>query len=814
MFARLVAVAAGSAVTLMAQQFVELRDRHLQRYTTDRLEAADVDGDGDLDLLARDGALHENDGHGVFLLHLPGTFIPLVAGALGYRVRDIDGDGLPDLLATTATARVVRHGVPGGGFEPTPWSIPGTNDAALDFDADGDGDLDVLDSRFRLFRNDGRGTWTDVSAGIPSPAPAGYPNGAADLDRDGDLDLLFGGLTLWENLGACAFRDRSAGLPLSPYLTGPITVADADRDGLPDLICFALVPSRAMAIHWRNAGSFQFVDVSDGTFPEEFDLDRLWTAVPSDADRDGAVDFWCPGLGLMRNSGVGTFALDASTPIPPGRLAIADVDVDGDQDLLVDGLRLFFNDGRGRLSEERAPASSAFANTQFGSWYVRTADLDGDGDEDVAGTWQFIALNDGHGSLTPLPPSRMPPVPANAMVVGLADVTSDQRPDLFLFGGTRGLTLWSNDGRGGFRDDAGLIPRFVPQPNVPTLVFGDVDRDGDTDAVTAYGYLTTGGLFTLLRNDGAAGFTLLPLIPPAIGFVHSPVALVDLDSDGDLDLLAVHMSVGPAVFLNDGTGAFPTAVNGDVPGDRASCVDWDHDGDLDVVCRSRPLSGQVPEFQVLVNDGRGGLRARTLAAASPGITLDEFWLADVDDDGDLDLGGARGPDGPGWFANDGAGNFTLAPGLRSDGIAVRGRVADLDGDGDPDFVDATRIALNRHRQIEAPWVARLGHPVRFELNAAPGYGSGPRAAAILLGTAMLPRPVPLGTLGNLRVDLASAHAIGPSPLPAGGSTLLDLMIPRDPALVGATLVAQGLVLDGLLPSNWRLTGVASRTIRR
>lgn len=811
-FARLVAVAAGSAVTLMAQQFVELRDRHLQRYATDRLEAVDGDGDGDLDLLARDGALHENDGHGVFALHLPGTRIPLVPGGSGYRVRDVDGDGRPDLIAAVGIARVVRHGVAAGVFEATGHTMPAEGSDGADFDADGDGDLDVYAFR-RLWRNDGRSTWIDASAGLPTTSYVyGRGSHAQDFDGDGDLDLFIDGTRLWENLGGLTFRERLDGFPFPLLWTAGLRIADTNGDGLPDLLMQALVSSTIGMHHWQNNGSLAFVEVAARTLPEEFDSRALLSAIAADADGDGAADLWWPGFGLFRNDGSGAFSLDASVSAPLGIGIPADLDGDRDLDFVLESDRVLFNDGHSRLSENRFPATLTDPYQPSEAAFVRVADLDGDGDLDVAGWWHGIGFNDGNGSLVPVHPSRMPSPPFGLRVLAVADVNGDRNPDLLLHADW--VKLWISDGAGGYRDASSLLPptRF-PLSFGRSMISGDVDGDGDVDLVKNSD-LSYQNQLEILRNDGAAGFSQHTFRMMVWSGIVKPVALADLDSDGDPDLLVNPWVEGNGVLLNDGRGAFTTMVPGDIPGDAAVCVDYDGDGDLDAVTTLNPWPGDAAEFRVLVNDGRGGLRARTLVTASPGITLDEFWLADVDCDGDLDLGGARGPDGPSYFANDGAWNFTLAPGVRSDGIAVRGRVADLDGDGDPDFVDATRIALNRHRQIEAPWVARIGHPFRLESNSAPGYGSGPRAMAILLGTAMLPRPVSLGSLGVLRIDLASAHAIGPSPLPAGGRTLLDLMIPRDPALVGETLVAQGLVLDGLLPSEWRLTGAAVRTIHR
>lgn len=123
------------------------------------------------------------------------------------------------------------------------------------FDFDGDGDLDifvapgsrVVDGEVVsaggpwLFRNDGPGRWTDVTArsGLEY---RGWAQGVAvaDYDADGDPDLFiaqYGPDVLWENLGDGTFRDATerAGLGGGSYWGGAAAWGDYDGDGWPDL---------------------------------------------------------------------------------------------------------------------------------------------------------------------------------------------------------------------------------------------------------------------------------------------------------------------------------------------------------------------------------------------------------------------------------------------------------------------------------------------------------------------------------------------------------------------------------------------------
>jgi hypothetical protein len=119
-------------------------------------------------------------------------------------------------------------------------------------DLDGDGHADILivgqtgttpGGRCALYRNNGDGTFKDVTAGSGLEAPGMYMGVAiADIDNDGKPDIVitgFGVVKLFRNLGHCKFQDITKGSGLeakSPtdWATSA-AFADVDRDGLVDL---------------------------------------------------------------------------------------------------------------------------------------------------------------------------------------------------------------------------------------------------------------------------------------------------------------------------------------------------------------------------------------------------------------------------------------------------------------------------------------------------------------------------------------------------------------------------------------------------
>ena len=213
------------------------------------IEAADFDGDGNIDLAVAhnrsgDARVHFGDGTGSF----GGTLIFALGGrGENLAAADLNADGLPDLLAVDQEKLTVLLNKGGREFEqgiehgagPFPFCV-----AAADFD--GDGDIDVLvgnggifadqgERDFALLRNNGDGTlsapeFISAGGGITSIA-------LADFNGDGAVDAAAASSGTHEcrlllNTGG-SLTDAGA----LPCGWGPaaVTAADFDGDGVPDL---------------------------------------------------------------------------------------------------------------------------------------------------------------------------------------------------------------------------------------------------------------------------------------------------------------------------------------------------------------------------------------------------------------------------------------------------------------------------------------------------------------------------------------------------------------------------------------------------
>jgi hypothetical protein len=340
---------------------------------------------------------------------------------------DVDDDGDLDLVFVTdggPNLLYLYNAATGNFVDVTAARFPASNTAANNtaqagalVDVDNDGDLDVVIANDgfttvggpgkpnRLYRNDGAGNFTDVTA-TALPADTAHSNGvaAADLDGDGYVDLVFandGANLYYRNAGAAApgtFIDASAGsIPAAAVFTRTVVAADVDDDSDLDLV---LGNNGARNHLWLNDGNGVFTDGTAGRLPDEMAGGSNDTGALTvlDAEGDGDPDLllsrnFVDAALLYRNDGSGVFTDDPGfqDPDPSRRLygstgaAAADLDGDGRGDLLFSfwimtpTLRVLSGDGSGAFSLD--DTLIATGSSQLTT--VRPLDYDGDGDLDV-----------------------------------------------------------------------------------------------------------------------------------------------------------------------------------------------------------------------------------------------------------------------------------------------------------------------------------------------------------------------------------------------------------------------------------------------
>ncbi len=347
------------------------------------------------------------------------------------------------------------------------------------------------------------------------------------------------------------------------------------------------------------------------------------------------------------------------------QVAIGDVDGDGDLDLCfangsgfaspgqAQRVRLYINDGNAVFTDESV---NRLGNLIGYGRDVELGDVDGDGDLDMAVANDFLTpqkllINDGNGFFTDESATRIPQFNMSSSHCAFGDIDNDGDLDLWY---TRGgstrfgsgqAQLWVNDGNGVYSNGTN---QRLPLQNVSApmdCIFGDLDGDLDLDMIEGHRdgnsklYINEGGIFT----DETSG----NLPPDSNTYSYD---LGDLDGDGDLDVVGANSGVGSreAIFQNDGSASFtnvtstllPNSSNPNIDDNDSKFLDYDNDGDLDVVICA--IGG--PE-RMLNNNGNGFLTLVGGVISSVSDSSLDVEVGDLDADGDLDMITAQGESG-------------------------------------------------------------------------------------------------------------------------------------------------------------------------
>ncbi len=367
-----------------------------------------------------------------------------------------------------------------------------------------------------------------------------------DVDADGDLDVIQVG--------------NNANLSLPANIA---TVSIATTFGARETEGGASIPT------------LQYASMDLGISPAWLG-DAVWTDVDLDGDHDlvvtGTSDLSAPyapttQVALRDGTTFTATTLGLNSTIA-GSIDAADVDGDGDEDLLLTGISdagipttlLYVNSGNGTYQEVSSPIPGyAYGNGEFG-------DMDNDGDHDI-------------------------------LVTGVLE------------DGTFDVSVYANDGAGSFS---------LYESNFEGLIYGaahwgDYDSDGDLDILLSGGRISPnimdGVLHVYVNNTGA----FAPIVTNEVGAVLGDAVWGDFDVDGDLDIVAAggraivgSRSVG-RLYRNVGSGIvhvanfaspFPTSIQiGDLDGDED--IDLSAAGLND---RQRPVLLQYENGVRLVNN--------------------------------------------------------------------------------------------------------------------------------------------------------------------------------------------------------------------
>ena len=564
---------------------------------------ADLDGDGDLDVMSGEyyGSFYyfENTGSSSSPAFAAATTDPFGLANVGRAgnpaFADLDGDGDLDMISGNGDGYLLYFENTGSSSAPAfaaatsdPFGLAdvGTFSTPAFADLDFDGDFDLmsgeLNGNFYYFENTGSSSAPAFAASATNPfglADIGYRSNPAfvDLDDDGDLDFIsgdtYGDFKGFANTGSAS--------------TPAFAAATSNPFGLAD-------------VGFRSSPAFADLD-------GDYDLDMMtgefYGSIVYFQNEPSPAPFVFPGSNPF---GLVTFPIYQVAPM------FADLDGDGDIDLISGerfGKFVYFeNTGSSSAPAFAASTLNPFGLVHIVSGYALSnstptlADLDGDGDLDlISGELygRFIYFeNTGSSSAPAFAASTTNPF-------GFADIGSRTAPTFADLDNDGDLDLISGNGGGSFyyfeNTGSSSAPAFAASTTNPfgltdagsysRPTFADLDNDGDLDLISG----ESGGNFFYFENTVSSGVPAFAAsITNPFGLtdagVKSSPAFADLDGDGDLDLMSGEFSKF-RYFEYKTVGLEPT-LRGDLNSDGRISV-------LDIIKMIRILIGldASPTFQ-------------------------------------------------------------------------------------------------------------------------------------------------------------------------------------------------------------------------
>jgi hypothetical protein len=648
------------SISANAQVSFNLAPTYLTGADTYDTTFADLDGDGNLDVIAGNNAnqtiitvLYGNsDGRfsSPVVIPLNGTFASTVAAG------DLNNDGKPDLVIASAyqnrVATLLNQGnrqfsAPVVSIPPEPPNNFGEFvDVAIgDFDGDGNQDVvamqDQSGKRLRFFHFSGQGTLTvfatlahgDQSSTVGEIA-VGDVNGDSRADvmlssgsnGSGNMSFVFGradnNLALTYGFG---YENEVSG----------ISIKDLDNDGDNDM---------ALSFHDRF-GDIQhslqpFANNGGGTFTPGSKITLDYRFIPADIttgdfNDDGYIDlaaiifYDCImvtyGRGNLTYGDAKYYAISPSVKIFSG-----DLNRDNKIDLFTaSGLVIDYNRVTVVLNDNlqgfKAPRATLWAPS-----FIAAADFNRDGYRDLVSGWK-------------------------------TDYAAYSSVDVLL-----------NDyAAGGI-----FLPEvsYASPVSMSSLRTGDFNGDGKADVVSSHDNARRLAVYF----GGGTGSIALPVYTTfSVGIKNSLVA--DFNADGKDDVFAVDEMSRGHVMLSRGDGTFSTAPNS--PFDILNFFtlhfhagDFNRDGHLDIISEAR----------IYLGDGAGRFAESPVSLP----ILRNHVVADFNRDGNLDIAGAGGEMFRGIFGNGNGGILTTTaqPFIGDEFTIESAAAADFDFDGYPDLV--------------------------------------------------------------------------------------------------------------------------------
>ena len=629
----------------------------IAQYSAKDIAVVDMDGDQDLDVVGYTFnnwiAWNENDGTGDFgqeqeIFDEIGTMNQM-------KLVDFDEDGDYDILYlgdddNSDLGAVLIENLGGNAFADPQTIYTDINDPlSIDYlDMDNDDDLDVIigyESNCGWVENLGDGTFGEDFNLLSS-------NGASqlvlsDIDGDSDVDMITGiesEIYILENLGNQNFSESTLFKDHEDDLSA-LACHDLTGDGINEILSASEFYDR---VSWHevseNFESITHILASSIKYSTEVQIADL----DNDNDFDIVVGSTSDYLHVYTNNGSAGFSqeenirttstLDQSSDVRADLIRSADVDMDGDEDLIVasntDRNIVWHPVLENGVLGEKEIIHQFDGLISFKDMVIEDFDIDGDLDIvflEGQGFGEMIWLEHIEPGLFANPEDFQ--LTFDPTDVGALDYDDDGLLDLVYSGdGDNAQVGWCrNLGNGEWDAQTNLYEQSGNASAPRFIEFNDIDGDGALDLLTTS---QQDNSLVWLENTGSSEYTIEHLVNAEPRVYNA--WLTDLDNDNDLDILAYQeyyvfpIDEWPQIvwYQNDGAGNYSSEIillesffNIANPWDVVY-EDLDQDGDRDLILAENYSTGEVFVMKNLLF-GETVSRGKVFLDENQNGTLDE-----------------------------------------------------------------------------------------------------------------------------------------------------------------------------------------------
>ncbi|MEM6262906.1 MAG: FG-GAP-like repeat-containing protein [Bacteroidota bacterium] len=608
-------------------------------------ETVDLDGDGDLDLLTASPGDNrigwsENIGNGEFI---PRKDISQSStGAYDATASDLDGDGYLDVIAASQAGNKIswfkHYGRGLFGYEEVVDATANGATSVVGMDMDGDGDLDIVaacqssGSGFEIRWYENLGGTFRAHRLLPGNASTQITLLTLDIDNDGDDDLISQGLfsgshiiRLHENVNGAIALPRSLVSRSSAYSS--FDFADINGDSLLDIV----LPLGGDVLWARNNGSNTFRTLSRIT--SQFIAPQAISCADIDGDGDQDIVGIDPSVNVIEISWVeNTGGTNFTTKhLVQSRLRLGSntlykvsaINIDGSN-----GVDIIWSDSDFDFIE-------VFRDSTVGSFHAPVkvtgdfglsnsilVDVNNDGLDDVVmigpAPDRYIKWSENLGRKEFGPIQNIIPKIQVFGFLQAGDINSDNFEDIIYFTSQpTGRAYWlSNNKNGTF----GTPQRIGSSNNISSIELEDYDHDGDKDMlISPQGYV--------FENTGGGQYTSVGTVSSLGGNSNASI-FTNLTNDTLVDIVVVG-DRNMVWWINQG-GSFSSGRVFQNDFKMVDAGDVDGDGDEDLVYA-------LSNDEIYYLDNLRGFTGFARLLTNQVNSIQTLKLSDLDADGDLDV---------------------------------------------------------------------------------------------------------------------------------------------------------------------------------